>query len=70
MQAFYAEFGELMMRQPVIGLDFQSYLPIAIVPYMLLLAFNVFNRYAAFLPHFAHNRGGGGGGAEGDFLNE
>lgn len=45
MQAFYAEFGELMMRQPVIGLDFQSYLPIAIVPYMLLLAFNVFNRY-------------------------
>ena len=45
VQAFYAEFGELMMRQPVIGLDFQSYLPIAIVPYMLLLAFNVFNRY-------------------------
>ena len=34
-----------MMRQPVIGLDFQSYLPIAIVPYMLLLVFNVFNRY-------------------------
>ena len=33
-----------MMRQPVIGLDFQSYLPIAIVPYMLLLVFNVFNR--------------------------
>lgn len=46
MQAFYAEFGELMMRQPVIGLDFQSYLPTAIVPYMLLLVFNVFNRYA------------------------
>lgn len=46
VQAFYAEFGELMMRQPVIGLDFQSYLPIAIVPYMLLLAFNAFNRYA------------------------
>ncbi len=45
MQAFYAEFGELMMRQPVIGLDFQSYLPTAIVPYMLLLVFNVFNRY-------------------------
>ncbi len=44
MQAFYAEFGELMMRQPVIGLDFQSYLPTAIVPYMLLLVFNVFNR--------------------------
>ena len=34
------------MRQPVIGLDFQSYLPTAIVPYMLLLVFNVFNRYA------------------------
>ncbi|KAL3146885.1 hypothetical protein ABBQ38_014857 [Trebouxia sp. C0009 RCD-2024] len=44
--AFYAEFGELMMRQPLIGLDFQSYLPIAILPYMLLLAFNVFNRFA------------------------
>ncbi len=47
MQAFYAEFGELMMRQPIIGLDFQSYLPIAIVPYMLLLVFNVFNRCLA-----------------------
>ncbi|DBA73319.1 hypothetical protein WJX77_000394 [Trebouxia sp. C0004] len=44
--AFYAEFGELMMRQPVIGLDFQSYLPTAIVPYILLLVFNVFNRFA------------------------
>ena len=51
MQAFYAEFGELMMRQPVIGLDFQSYLPTAIVPYMLLLVFNVFNRYAFPLCH-------------------
>lgn len=50
MQAFYAEFGELMMRQPLIGLDFQSYLPIAILPYMLLLAFNVFNRSACTLP--------------------
>ena len=50
VQAFYAEFGELMMRQPVIGLDFQSYLPIAILPYMLLLAFNVFNRSACRLP--------------------
>ena len=38
------------MRQPVIGLDFQSYLPIAILPYMLLLAFNVFNRSACPLP--------------------
>ena len=47
VQAFYAEFGELMMRQPVIGLDFQSYLPIAIVPYMLLLVFNGFNRYSS-----------------------
>lgn len=54
MQAFYAEFGELMMRQPVIGLDFQSYLPIAIVPYMLLLAFNVFNRSAAPCPCLLH----------------
>ena len=77
VQAFYAEFGELMMRQPVIGLDFQSYLPIAIVPYMLLLAFNVFNRYAALPPHRAHNVShvhgwregtmGGGRGREGGF---
>lgn len=71
VQAFYAEFGELMMRQPVIGLDFQSYLPIAIVPYMLLLAFSVFNRYAALPPHHAHavshtngwREGGRGGGS-------
>ena len=36
-----------MMRQPVIGLDFQSWMPLAIVPYMLMLVFNVFNRYNA-----------------------
>lgn len=45
MQVFYSQFGELMMRQPVIGLDFQSWMPLAIVPYMLMLVFNVFNRY-------------------------
>lgn len=46
-QVFYSQFGELMMRQPVIGLDFQSWMPLAIVPYMLMLVFNVFNRYNA-----------------------
>ena len=46
MQVFYSQFGELMMRQPVIGLDFQSWMPLAIVPYMLMLVFNVFNRCA------------------------
>ena len=38
MQVFYEEFGELMMEQPVIGLDFQTWLPVAIVPYILLLS--------------------------------
>lgn len=46
MQVFYEEFGELMMEQPVIGLDFQTWLPVAIVPYILLLSFNLFNRWA------------------------
>lgn len=53
------------MRQPVIGLDFQSYLPTAIVPYMLLLAFNVFNRYAVLqlnLLMLFHTSMGGGRG--------
>jgi hypothetical protein len=45
-QVFYQEFGVLMMRQPLIGWDFTTYLPVALVPYMLLLAFNVFNRLA------------------------
>ena len=46
VQVFYEEFGELMMEQPVIGLDFQTWLPVAIVPYILLLSFNLFNRCA------------------------
>ena len=46
VQVFYEEFGELMMEQPVIGLDFQTWLPVAIVPYILLLSFNLFNRWA------------------------
>ena len=37
----------LMMHQPLIGWDFTTYLPAALVPYMLLLVFNVFNRIAS-----------------------
>jgi hypothetical protein len=44
---FYQEFGVLMMHQPLIGWDFTTYLPIALVPYILLLASNAFNRVAA-----------------------
>lgn len=37
----------LMMHQPLIGWDFTTYLPAALVPYMLLLVFNAFNRIAS-----------------------
>ena len=33
-----------MMHQPLIGWDFTTYLPAALVPYIVLLIFNVFNR--------------------------
>lgn len=36
-----------MMHQPLIGWDFTTYLPVALVPYMLLLVCNVFNRVAS-----------------------
>lgn len=47
VQVFYEEFGILMMHQPLIGWDFTTYLPVALVPYMLMLVFNVFNRVAS-----------------------
>lgn len=47
-QVFYQEFGSLMMRQPLIGFEFTTYAPIVLVPYIILLVFNVFNRMAAF----------------------
>ena len=37
----------LMMHQPLIGWDFTTYLPAALVPYILLLVFNAFNRVAS-----------------------
>ena len=46
-QVFYDQFGRLMMDQPVIGFAFTTYAPIALVPYVLLLILNVFNRLAA-----------------------
>ncbi len=33
---FYHEFGAIMMRAPVIGLEFTRYLPLALVPFVLL----------------------------------
>lgn len=33
-QVFYDEFGALMMRQPLFGLGFTTYAPIALLPYM------------------------------------
>lgn len=47
LQVFYEEFGVLMMHQPLIGWDFTTYLPVALVPYMLMLVFSVFNRVAS-----------------------
>mmetsp|Transcript_8614 Transcript_8614/g.25881 ORF Transcript_8614/g.25881 Transcript_8614/m.25881 type:complete len:758 (+) Transcript_8614:498-2771(+) len=40
---FYREFGAIMMKAPVIGLEFTRYLPVVIVPYALLQVFGVFN---------------------------
>lgn len=48
MQVFYQEFGSLMMRQPLIGFEFTTYAPLVLVPYVILLVLNVFNRMAAF----------------------
>ncbi|PSC73983.1 LMBR1 domain-containing 2-like protein A [Micractinium conductrix] len=45
---FYAEFGQLMMRQPLIGWQFTTFAPALLVPYMLLLASGAF-RHAASL---------------------
>ena len=36
-QVFYDEFGALMMRQPLFGLGFTTYAPIALLPYMARL---------------------------------
>lgn len=48
LQVFYQEFGSLMMRQPLIGFEFTTYAPLVLVPYIILLVLNVFNRLAAF----------------------
>lgn len=34
LQVFYDEFGALMMRQPLFGLGFTTYAPLALLPYM------------------------------------
>lgn len=40
---FYRIFGELMMRQPLIGWQFTTFAPAALLPYMLLLVLGAFN---------------------------
>lgn len=42
---FYQEFGEIMMRAPVIGLEFTRYLPVALVPFVLLQVCPVVGEY-------------------------
>ena len=37
-----------MMRQPLIGFEFTTYAPLVLVPYVVLLVMNIFNRMAAF----------------------
>lgn len=37
-----------MMRQPIIGFEFTTFSPLVLVPYVILLLLNVFNRLAAF----------------------
>jgi len=32
---FYDEFGALMMRQPLLGVGFTTYAPLALLPYMV-----------------------------------
>ncbi|CAD7703192.1 unnamed protein product [Ostreobium quekettii] len=45
---FYRVLGSKMAAAPVIGFQFTTYMPMVIVPYMLLVYFRVFNRVAAF----------------------
>lgn len=44
---FYDEFGALMMRQPLLGVGFTTYAPIALLPYMVCRPF----RPVIFLVH-------------------
>eukprot|EP00887_Chlorella_sp_A99_P006959 scaffold2.g6959.t1 len=44
---FYDVFGRLMMKQPLIGLQFTTFAPALLVPYMLVLACGCFNRLSA-----------------------
>ncbi|CAD7701732.1 unnamed protein product [Ostreobium quekettii] len=45
---FYRVLGSKMADAPVIGLQFTTYMPLVIVPYIVLVYFRVFNRVAAF----------------------
>ncbi|EFN53506.1 hypothetical protein CHLNCDRAFT_136844 [Chlorella variabilis] len=44
---FYSEFGQLMMRQPLIGWQFTTFAPVLLVPWVLLLASGVFGHLMA-----------------------
>ncbi|KAL6768158.1 hypothetical protein ACKKBF_B38030 [Auxenochlorella protothecoides x Auxenochlorella symbiontica] len=46
---FYAEFGRLMMQQPLIGWRFTAFAPAALAPYCLVLALGLFNPLARLL---------------------
>lgn len=46
--AFYQDLGRPMAEPPFLGKRFTTYVPIALLPYMVLVVFNVFNRVAGF----------------------
>ena len=61
LQVFYDEFGALMMRQPLFGLGFTTYAPLALLPYMagpLLGIACAWSQNRAVLRHRAVGHGG------------
>ncbi|KAK2076006.1 hypothetical protein QBZ16_001342 [Prototheca wickerhamii] len=46
---FYAQFGRLMMAQPLIGWRFASFAPAILLPYCLVVALGLFNPIARLL---------------------
>ncbi|GMH42927.1 hypothetical protein BSKO_10849 [Bryopsis sp. KO-2023] len=45
---FYLDLGKPMAEPPFLGKRFTTYVPIVLLPYMVLVVFNVFNRVAGF----------------------
>lgn len=46
---FYKDLGKPMAEQPIFGTNFTTYVPIILLPYMVLVVFNVFNRLAGIV---------------------